>query len=85
MMETSVFPISTVVEEMQGFVELQMHYDHYVDDLREKANELQIRLLNTIGAPMFVVLNPDTEEILSEVGYSSEERFLEFLREAKGK
>jgi len=83
-METSVFPAPTVVEELQSFVELQMHYDHYVDDLKKNANELQIRLLNTIGAPMFVVLDPDTEEILSQVDYTSVEGFLKFLREAKG-
>lgn len=79
-MEQEVFPNPAVAEELQKFVEVRMHYDHHVDEKKKNANELQLRLLESIGAPMYVLLDPSTEEILAEEGYTSKENFLEFLR-----
>ena len=79
-MEQSVFPAPAVAAELQNFVEARFHYDHHVDELKEKANELQLRLLKSIGAPMYAVMDPNTQEILAEEGYTSEEGFIEFLQ-----
>lgn len=79
-METTIFPAPAVAEQLQGFVEVRMHYDHHVDELKENANKLQLDLLKSIGAPMYAVIDPKTKAILSEVGYTSEDGFLSFLR-----
>ena len=82
-MEESVFKTPRVSEALQDFVEVRMHYDHYVDAKKEESRELQLRLLASIGAPMYVVLDPETETILSEVAFTSEEGFLAFLEQAR--
>ena len=82
-MEQEVFPTPAVAEELQNFVEVRMHYDHHVDEKKKNANELQLRLLESIGAPMYVLLDPNTEEILAEEVFASKEDFLTFLRSAE--
>ena len=86
-MEESIFPAPAVAEVLKsGFIEARIHNDHHVDELKENARELQVRLVKSIGAPMYAIVNPNTEEVVREGGYGSEEYFLGFLRgdEAEG-
>ena len=78
-MEQEVFPAPAVAEELKNFVEVRMHYDHHVEEKKENANKLQIELINSIGAPMYVLMNPTTKKIVAEEQYTSVEGFLEFL------
>ena len=83
-MEEKIFPAPAVAEELQGFIEARMHTDHYDDKLKKMAQELQLRMVQSVGAPMYVIIDPSTEEILGEAGYTSEEGFVAFLKQTEG-
>ena len=80
-MEGNVFPAAAVAAELkENFVEARLHYDHFVDEVKDKNREVQLEIVGSIGAPMYAVVDPATEELLNEEGYTSEEGFLKFLR-----
>lgn len=80
-MEGNVFPAAAVAAELkENFVEARLHYDHFVDEVKDKNREVQIAMVGSIGAPMYAVVDPATEKVLAEVQYTSAEGFLKFLR-----
>ncbi len=83
-MEESIFPKPAVADALEDVIELRMHYDHNVEELKDNAHDLQVKLVKSIGAPMYALVDPETEELIAEAGYTSEEGFLEFLSKGSG-
>ena len=80
-MEEGVFRKPAVAGELEGFIEVRLHNDHYDPELKTKNREIQLEMVNSYAAPIYAVVDPSTGDKLSEqVGPTTESGFLEFLR-----
>jgi hypothetical protein len=76
--EESIFPRPAVAGELRKVVEARLHFD---GSRKKEINELQRRMVQSIAAPIYVIVDPKTGAILRRHdGYATEKQFLEFLR-----
>lgn len=78
-MEENIFPHPAVAGELSKMVEARLHNDAEVKDI---IRPLQMRLVNSIAAPIYLIMDPTTEKILAkrEGAMLDEEEFAEWLR-----
>ena len=77
-MEESVFRQPAVERELGKMIEVRLHYD---GSRGKEIRALQRKLLNSIAAPDYIVVDPQTGAILRrQDGPTDEESFLKFLR-----
>lgn len=77
-MEESVFPKPAVAGELNKVVEARLHYD---GARKKEINELQRKMVQSIAAPIYVMVDPKTGKILRRHdGFATEKQFLELLR-----
>ena len=55
-MEEGVFLASAVAEELEGFVEVRLHNDHYDTGKKKKNREIQLEMVNSYAAPIYAVI-----------------------------
>ena len=60
-MEEKVFPTAAVAAELDRMIEARLHNDGEIQDEVEK---LQLELADSYATPIYVVLDPDTDETL---------------------
>ena len=85
-MEEKVFRREAVASELTHFVEARLHTDHGDKALRERWRALEEKLAGTRSTPVYVVIDPRTDEELGrfEGGtLGSDAPFVEFLRAAR--
>ena len=77
-MESNIFPLTSVQERFEQMKLLKLYTDGGKD---AQANQrLQFKLTGNVALPTYVILDPLSEQVLSqELGYVSEEKFLVFL------
>jgi hypothetical protein len=79
MMEEKIFRRPAVAGVLQGFVEARLHNDTG-PSVRETV-EREKKLVDSIGTPTYVVIDPKTGKVLNvQQGPSTSEKFIEFLR-----
>lgn len=77
-MEESVFKQPAVESVLNGMIEVRLHYD---GPRGKEITAFQRKLLNSIAAPDYIVVDPKTGAILRrQDGPTDEEHFLKFLR-----
>ena len=80
-MEEGVFLASAVAEELEGFIEVRLHNDHYDEEKLAETQKIQQEMVQSIAAPVYAVVDPSTGKKLSEQhGPTTESGFLDFLR-----
>jgi hypothetical protein len=79
-MEERIFPKPAVAEYLRKyFVEARLHYDY--GPRPEENKKLQQKLARSSANPVYVIVQPPTEEVLrKKAGLMSMDTFLEFLR-----
>lgn len=79
-MEENVFPHPAVAGELAKMVEARLHNDAEVKDV---VRALQKRLVNSVAAPIYLIMDPTTEKILArqDGAMLDEEDFAEWLRQ----
>jgi CRISPR/Cas system endoribonuclease Cas6 (RAMP superfamily) len=76
--EETIFPRPAVAGELEKLIEARLHFD---GARRKEINALQRRMVQSIAAPIYVIVDPKTGEILRRHdGYTTEKQFLELLR-----
>ncbi len=84
-MENFVFHSPAVAEELKNnFIEARLHTDrgHYA----EFAQGLRAKLVGSVALPIFVVMDPETEEVGGILkGARSPGDFADFLQESRSK
>jgi hypothetical protein len=79
-MEEKVFRRPAVAGKLKEFIEARLHTDHADASKNEFPQALEKQLANTIAAPVYVTLNPDTGVKLEiQEGATSDENFIAFL------
>jgi len=77
-MEESVFKLPSVERELEKMIEVRLHYD---GKRGKEITKLQRKLLDSIAAPYYIVVDPQTGVILRrQEGPTTEAGFLKFLR-----
>ena len=89
MVEEQILPSSAVAEVLnESYIEARIHTDH--DELGEKHRQLQTDLVNKLGNPYYVILDPDTGKKIDVYTLSSttelkdNSAMLEFLKRGLG-
>jgi hypothetical protein len=84
-MEQSVFPLPEVSAELQQFVEARLNMDLPHMPFAAQNEALQRRFAGTKALPVYVAIDPHTEEPLARMaGALGAEQLLAFLRQARG-
>lgn len=84
-MELLTFPDEAVASELiPNFVEARLHTDTKDDRFEDRILELQRDLAGTPALPFYIVLDPSSGEKLATGNYMSKERFIDFLKTARG-
>jgi len=80
-MEEGVFHDPAVAGELAKMVEARLHNDAEVKGI---VRPLQMRLVNSIAAPIYLIMDPRTEKILArqDGAMLDEHKFATWLREA---
>ncbi|MEM7199185.1 MAG: hypothetical protein AAF628_02900 [Planctomycetota bacterium] len=78
MMETHVFPTPEVSGALQHFVEARLHTD-FPEQNGEQIAELQQHYTGTVTMPVYVVVDPESEEALGRVDGARRDPFLNLL------
>ena len=77
-MESNVFPLASVQERFDQMKLLKLYTDGGKD--AQANQQLQFKLTGNVALPTYVILDPSTEQVLSqELGYVSEEKFIGFI------
>ena len=77
-MEETIFPKPAVAGELAKIVEARLHYD---GERKREINALQRTMVQSIAAPIYVIVDPKTGAILRRHdGYATEKQYLELLR-----
>ncbi len=79
-MESNVFPLASV---QQAFEKMEL-VRLYTDDGAEGPahQKFQFELTGTVALPTYVIINPNTEEVINQLeGYSKKEVFQKFLKQ----
>ncbi len=77
-MESNIFPLTSVQERFEQMKLLKLYTDGGKD--AQANQQLQFKLTGNVALPTYVILDPLSEQVLSqELGYVSEEKFLVFL------
>ncbi len=77
-MEETIFPKPAVAGELAKVIEARLHYD---GERKKEINALQREMVQSIAAPIYVIVDPKTGSILRRHdGYATEAQFLELLR-----
>ncbi|MBU94372.1 MAG: hypothetical protein CL669_02130 [Balneola sp.] len=77
-MESNIFPLTSVQERFEQMKLLKLYTDGGKD--AQANQQLQFKLTGNVALPTYVILDPLSEQVLSqELGYVSEEKFLLFL------
>lgn len=77
-MESNIFPLISVQERFEQMKLLKLYTDGGKD--AQANQQLQFKLTGNVALPTYVILDPLSEQVLSqELGYVSEEKFLVFL------
>lgn len=86
-MEGSIFKAPVVNRELKQMIEARLHTDARDPSLAAAHTALQERLLQKLGNPMFVVIDPVTEDVLGRLHKAefNEEAFAEFLKTSRAK
>jgi hypothetical protein len=85
-MEEFLFKRPAVTQVLKRTVEARLHTDGFGEHrpISERNKALQTKLTKTLATPVYVVLDPETEEVLGvfEGATQSEEEFLDWFRSA---
>ncbi len=82
-MEESVFPLPEVSAELQHVVEARLHTDTESSPHHQRILELQKKFTGTVALPIYVIVDPQTEEIVDKLaGAGSVARFVRFVHDA---
>ena len=77
-MESNIFPLASVQERFDQMKLLKLYTDGGKD--AQANQQLQFKLTGNVALPTYVILDPSTEQVLSqELGYVSEEKFIGFI------
>ena len=77
-MESNIFPLASVQERFDQMKLLKLYTDGGKD--AQANQQLQFKLTGNVALPTYVILDPSTEQVLSqELGYVSEEKFTGFI------
>jgi len=80
-METVVFKIPQVAEQLNRFVRARLHNDHRTrPDLNEKHIQLQTERFQSGSLPFYVVLTPDDQVLATGSYESNPAAFASFLK-----
>ena len=77
-MESNVFPLEQVQNRFAKMELVRLYTDDGTDG---PANQkFQFKLTGTVALPTYVIVNPDTEQVIAQlVGYTQKEKFQQFL------
>jgi len=82
-MEGGTFLDERIQSEFKRFVEIRIHTDHNVAELRRAGKRHQTTRFNTLAVPFYAVLDPTGEKVYwSKGGVLSEEEVLAGLKTA---
>jgi len=77
-METNVFPRQEIQERFEDMVLVRLYTDGGTN--ASENQQMQFELTGNIALPTYVILNPDTQQVIEQLlGYAKEEKFISFL------
>lgn len=79
-MEANVFPLPVIQDKFEQMELVRLYTDDGTDG---PANQkFQFQLTGTVALPTYVIVNPDTEQVIAQlVGYTQKEKFQSFLEQ----
>ena len=87
-MEENIFPLPAVAGILEEqMVEARLHTDLHDEVQKQRNVDLQLELTESYTLPLYLVMDPETGEILGrrDGSLTNEEAFAAFLREAAAK
>jgi len=77
-METNVFPRQEIQERFEHMILVRLYTDGGTN--ASENQQMQFELTGNIALPTYVILNPDTQQVIEQLlGYAKEEKFMSFL------